>query len=293
MAADRIDAVVSLAKRRGFVYPSGEIYGGTRSAWDYGPLGVELKDNIKRQWWNAMIRSRDDIVGLDSSVILPRQVWVASGHVAAFVDPAGRVHVLPPSLPGRPPGGGVRGEARAGPRRTGWPTSPARTAAPAAPGPSPRSSTACSRPTSGRSRTNPACTTCARRPRRASSSTTTTSPRRPARSRRSASARSASRSATRSPRATSSSAPASSSRWRWSSSSSRAPTRSGTSTGSTPAPTGTSTWASTATTCASTSIPRRSCPTTRSGPWTSSTASTSRAANGASWRASPTAPTST
>jgi glycyl-tRNA synthetase len=65
VAADRIDAVVSLAKRRGFVYPSGEIYGGTRSAWDYGPLGVELKDNIKRQWWNAMIRSRDDIVGLD------------------------------------------------------------------------------------------------------------------------------------------------------------------------------------------------------------------------------------
>ena len=87
MAADRIDAVVSLAKRRGFVYPSGEIYGGTKSAWDYGPLGVELKDNIKRQWWNAMVRSRDDIVGLDSSVILPRQVWVASGHVAAFVDP--------------------------------------------------------------------------------------------------------------------------------------------------------------------------------------------------------------
>ena len=87
MAADRIDAVVSLAKRRGFVYPSGEIYGGTRSAWDYGPLGVELKDNIKRQWWNAMVRSRDDIVGLDSSVILPRPVWVASGHVAAFVDP--------------------------------------------------------------------------------------------------------------------------------------------------------------------------------------------------------------
>jgi glycyl-tRNA synthetase len=87
VAADRIDTVVSLAKRRGFVYPSGEIYGGTRSAWDYGPLGVELKDNIKRQWWNSMIRSRDDIVGLDSSVILPRPVWVASGHVAAFVDP--------------------------------------------------------------------------------------------------------------------------------------------------------------------------------------------------------------
>ena len=87
MATDRIDAVVSLAKRRGFVFPSGEIYGGTRSAWDYGPLGVELKENIKRQWWNCMVRSRDDIVGLDSSVILPRQVWVASGHVNAFVDP--------------------------------------------------------------------------------------------------------------------------------------------------------------------------------------------------------------
>ena len=87
MAATRLDAVVSLSKRRGFVYPSGEIYGGSRSAWDYGPLGVELKDNIKRQWWNSMVRSREDIVGLDSSVILPRQVWVASGHVQAFVDP--------------------------------------------------------------------------------------------------------------------------------------------------------------------------------------------------------------
>jgi glycyl-tRNA synthetase len=87
LAADRIDTVVSLCKRRGFVYPCGEIYGGTRSAWDYGPLGVELKDNIKRQWWNFMVRGREDVVGLDSSVILPRDVWVASGHVEAFVDP--------------------------------------------------------------------------------------------------------------------------------------------------------------------------------------------------------------
>jgi glycyl-tRNA synthetase len=85
--ADRIETVVSLCKRRGFVYPCGEIYGGTRSAWDYGPLGVELKENIKRAWWKAMIQGRDDVVGLDSSVILPRQVWVASGHVAAFHDP--------------------------------------------------------------------------------------------------------------------------------------------------------------------------------------------------------------
>ncbi len=82
-----IDAVVSLAKRRGFVFPCGEIYGGTRSAWDYGPLGVELKENIKRQWWRAVVQAREDVVGLDSSVILPRQTWEASGHVATFTDP--------------------------------------------------------------------------------------------------------------------------------------------------------------------------------------------------------------
>ena len=85
--ADRVDAVVNLSKRRGFVYPSSEIYGGTRSAWDYGPLGVEFKENIRRQWWQTIVRGRDDVVGLDSSVILAPQVWVASGHVDAFVDP--------------------------------------------------------------------------------------------------------------------------------------------------------------------------------------------------------------
>jgi len=83
----RLDSAISLAKRRGFVFPAGEIYGGTRSAWDYGPLGVELKENIKRQWWRAMVNTRDDIVGLDSSVILPPQVWEASGHLNAFTDP--------------------------------------------------------------------------------------------------------------------------------------------------------------------------------------------------------------
>lgn len=85
--ASVIDTVVNLAKRRGFVFPSGEIYGGTRSAWDYGPLGVELKENIKRQWWRSVVTGRDDVVGLDSSIILPRQVWVASGHVEVFHDP--------------------------------------------------------------------------------------------------------------------------------------------------------------------------------------------------------------
>jgi glycyl-tRNA synthetase len=82
-----LDAVVSLCKRRGFVYPCGEIYGGTRSAWDYGPLGVELKENIKRQWWRSMVTAREDVVGLDSSVILPTRTWVASGHVGTFSDP--------------------------------------------------------------------------------------------------------------------------------------------------------------------------------------------------------------
>ncbi|MCW2540655.1 MAG: glycyl-tRNA synthetase [Frankiales bacterium] len=87
MPVDRNDAVVSLAKRRGFVFPAAEIYGGTRSAWDYGPLGVELKENVRRQWWRAMVTTRDDIVGLDSAVVLPPAVWEASGHVATFSDP--------------------------------------------------------------------------------------------------------------------------------------------------------------------------------------------------------------
>jgi glycyl-tRNA synthetase len=86
-SSDRIDTIVSLSRRRGFVYPSSEIYGGLRASWDYGPLGVELKNNIKRQWWKAMVQGRGDIVGLDSSVILAREVWEASGHVTEFVDP--------------------------------------------------------------------------------------------------------------------------------------------------------------------------------------------------------------
>jgi glycyl-tRNA synthetase len=85
--SDRMDTIVSLSKRRGIVYPSSEIYGGLRAAWDYGPLGVEIKNNIKRQWWRSMVTLRDDIVGLDSSVILAPEVWQASGHVTEFVDP--------------------------------------------------------------------------------------------------------------------------------------------------------------------------------------------------------------
>ncbi|MEU6780779.1 glycine--tRNA ligase [Nonomuraea angiospora] len=84
---DVMDTIVSLAKRRGLVYPSSEIYGGLRASWDYGPLGVELKNNVKRQWWLSMVQSRDDVVGLDSSVVLAPEVWRASGHVETFTDP--------------------------------------------------------------------------------------------------------------------------------------------------------------------------------------------------------------
>ena len=82
-----LDNVISLAKRRGFVFQAGEIYGGSRSAWDYGPLGAELKENIKHEWWQTFVRGREDMVGLDSSIILPKAVWEASGHVATFTDP--------------------------------------------------------------------------------------------------------------------------------------------------------------------------------------------------------------
>ena len=87
MPASKIETVVNLCKRRGLVYPAGEIYGGTRSAWDYGPLGVELKENLKRQWWKHMVTSRPDTVGVDTSIILPTRVWEASGHVEVFTDP--------------------------------------------------------------------------------------------------------------------------------------------------------------------------------------------------------------
>ena len=82
-----LDNVITLAKRRGFVFQAGEIYGGSRSAWDYGPLGAELKENIRQLWWQNFVRSREDMVGLDSSIILPKAVWEASGHVETFTDP--------------------------------------------------------------------------------------------------------------------------------------------------------------------------------------------------------------
>jgi len=87
MSEDVADKINSLAKRRGFVFPSSEIYGGAGATWDYGPLGVELKNNVKRAWWRAMVQLRDDIVGIDAAILMHPRVWEASGHVENFIDP--------------------------------------------------------------------------------------------------------------------------------------------------------------------------------------------------------------
>src|SRR6476646_7075840 len=82
-----MDKIVSLSKRRGFIFQSSEIYGGTGSCWDYGPLGVELKNNVKRVWWRDSVQNRADMVGLDSSILMHPRVWQASGHLDHFTDP--------------------------------------------------------------------------------------------------------------------------------------------------------------------------------------------------------------
>jgi len=82
-----MEKIVSLCRRRGFIFPGSEIYGGLSSCWDYGPLGVELKQNIKQAWWQAVVRERDDMVGLDTSILMHPQVWEASGHLKGFTDP--------------------------------------------------------------------------------------------------------------------------------------------------------------------------------------------------------------
>ena len=87
MAPATLDTITNLAKKRGFVYQSSEIYGGLRSAYDYGPLGVELLRNVREQWWRSMVQERAEVVGIDTAVIQARQVWQASGHEAAFTDP--------------------------------------------------------------------------------------------------------------------------------------------------------------------------------------------------------------
>jgi glycyl-tRNA synthetase len=85
--ADLMEKVVNLAKRRGFIFPGSEIYGGLANSWDYGPLGVELKNNIKKLWWKMFVQERDDVVGVDGAVIMNPKVWEASGHLKGFSDP--------------------------------------------------------------------------------------------------------------------------------------------------------------------------------------------------------------
>ena len=86
-SSDLMEKLVALCKRRGFIFQSSEIYGGINGFWDYGPLGVELKRNVKNAWWEDIVRKRDDIVGLDCSIIMNPKVWEASGHVGGFTDP--------------------------------------------------------------------------------------------------------------------------------------------------------------------------------------------------------------
>src|ERR1700716_633778 len=83
----RMEKIVSLCKRRGFIFQSSEIYGGLNGAWDYGPLGVELKRNVKDYWWRTMVRERDDVVGMDGAILTHRAVLKASGHEDTFSDP--------------------------------------------------------------------------------------------------------------------------------------------------------------------------------------------------------------
>ncbi|MCZ6602308.1 MAG: glycine--tRNA ligase [Planctomycetota bacterium] len=83
----KIDKIVSLCKRRGYVFPSSEIYGGLSSSWDYGPLGVELKRNVREAWWHSMVTARQDVVGLDAAILMHPKVWEASGHISGFQDP--------------------------------------------------------------------------------------------------------------------------------------------------------------------------------------------------------------
>ena len=114
-AVANLETIVSLSKRRGFIFPSSEIYGGINAVWDYGPLGVELKNNVKRAWWRAMIQEREDIVGLDAGILMHPQVWVTSGHVGSFSDPLVECATRPPAVPSR------RAAGRGGPVGDGPP----------------------------------------------------------------------------------------------------------------------------------------------------------------------------
>ena len=87
MSEVKMDDIVSLAKRRGFIYQGSDVYGGLSGTWDYGPLGVTLKRNIMQLWWRHFVETRDDMYGVDAAILMNQKVWQASGHVDTFVDP--------------------------------------------------------------------------------------------------------------------------------------------------------------------------------------------------------------
>ena len=199
-AIANLETIVSLSKRRGFVFPSSEIYGGINAVWDYGPLGVELKNNVKRAWWRSMVQEREDIVGLDAGILMHPQVWVTSGHVGSFSDPlvecgnCGRRYRLD-ELPGAE---GLSATELMDPRSWLASTSPARSRrARARP---PRRFNLMFQCTWARSRTTRRSSTSGPRRPRGRTSTSRTSSRARARRSRSGSPRSASRSETRSSR---------------------------------------------------------------------------------------------
>src|SRR6476660_4062006 len=204
-----MDKLVSLCKRRGFVFQSSEIYGGLGSVWDYGPLGVELKKNVKDRWWRAMVHARDDIEGLDAAILMHPKVWEASGHVAGFTDPLvdcrhckNRFRADDPRIKGTP------GQPDAQCPVCGSKGTPTE----------PRLFNLMFKTFMGPVEEQAAIIYLRPRRRRASSFTTSTCSTPPGSGCRSASPRSGRRSGTRSHLGTSSSGPASSSRWRCSSS---------------------------------------------------------------------------
>src|SRR3954454_14123556 len=96
MSDVKLEDIVSLAKRRGFIYQGSEVYGGLAGTWDYGPLGVALKRNIMNLWWKTFVEDRDDMLGVDAAILMNQKVWQASGHVDTFTDPlieCGKCHV--------------------------------------------------------------------------------------------------------------------------------------------------------------------------------------------------------
>ena len=107
-----MDKIVALCKNRGFVYPGSEIYGGLSNTWDYGPLGVELKNNIKAAWWKKFVSASEYNVGLDSAILMNPQVWVATGHVGGFFRPAVRLQSLQDPPPRRQAHRGYRRKHR-------------------------------------------------------------------------------------------------------------------------------------------------------------------------------------